>query len=72
MHFNRRYSQMNAAKNRAEKLILSSPGRAPVGALLLRALPSLLICVHLRPSAVQLFLTAWFRLSPDRMPTKIT
>jgi hypothetical protein len=63
---------MNADKNRAEKLIQSSQGRAPVGALLLRVLPSLLICVHLRASAVQLFSTAWFRLRTDRMPMEIT
>ena len=46
---------MNADKNRAEKLIQSSQGRAPVGALVLRALPALPICGHLRPSAVKLF-----------------
>ena len=47
--------QMNADKNREKTLSQSRPGRIPIGALVFRALPALLICVHLRPSAVKLY-----------------
>jgi hypothetical protein len=55
MPFNRRCTQMNADNNREKTLSQSRPGRVPLGASFFRALPDLLICVHLRPSAVTLF-----------------
>jgi hypothetical protein len=45
---------MAADKKREETLIQSRPDRVLVGAPVFRALPFLLICVHL-PSAVKLF-----------------
>jgi hypothetical protein len=45
---------MNADKNREETLIQPKPDRMPVGTPVFRAWPFLLICVHLRPSAVEM------------------
>jgi hypothetical protein len=56
---------MDADKCREEQMIRSGQDRAPIGASVFRALPFLLICVHLRPSAVKLFFNC---LVPAKSP----
>jgi hypothetical protein len=62
MHINRRSTQMDADEESRQSPKKRGSNGYSAGSGLDQLFRSVFICVHLRPSAVKLFLIAWLRL----------